>query len=83
MEIQIHFLFCLWQTLFPGLWLMDITVDSYKVPESADNGKVIYCLVAEKMWEIVRNSKVFVFVSVSVRFLDSDYWVCLFFQLQR
>ncbi|KAM4095257.1 hypothetical protein ACJW30_08G016000 [Castanea mollissima] len=26
-------------TLFPGMWLMDITVDSYKVPESADNGK--------------------------------------------
>ncbi|XP_042978425.1 uncharacterized protein LOC122309128 [Carya illinoinensis] len=25
--------------VFPGLWLMDITVDSYKVPESGENGK--------------------------------------------
>ncbi|KAF5450898.1 hypothetical protein F2P56_031214 [Juglans regia] len=26
-------------SLFPGLWLLDITVDSYKVPESGENGK--------------------------------------------
>ncbi|KAG7973837.1 hypothetical protein I3843_06G017600 [Carya illinoinensis] len=26
-------------SLFPGLWLSDITVDSYKVPESVENGK--------------------------------------------
>ncbi|KAJ0094613.1 hypothetical protein Patl1_15053 [Pistacia atlantica] len=25
--------------LFPGLWLTEVTVDSYKVPELADNGK--------------------------------------------
>lgn len=26
-------------SLFPGLWLTEVTVDSYKVPELADNGK--------------------------------------------
>ncbi|XP_041013020.1 uncharacterized protein LOC121256322 isoform X2 [Juglans microcarpa x Juglans regia] len=26
-------------SLFPGLWLSDITVDSYKVPEAGENGK--------------------------------------------
>ena len=39
-SISFGFRFSVWQTLFPGMWLMDITVDSYKVPESADNGKV-------------------------------------------
>lgn len=39
------------QTLFPGLWLTEVTVDSYKVPDLADNGKVTACLFAEKMWE--------------------------------
>ena len=29
------------QSLFPGLWLSEITLDSYKVPEAAENGKVI------------------------------------------
>lgn len=45
------------QSLFPGLWLSEVTLDSYKVPESAENGKVIAlssvgfwsCLVAEKI----------------------------------
>ncbi|XP_022735057.1 uncharacterized protein LOC111288435 isoform X2 [Durio zibethinus] len=26
-------------SLFPGLWLTEVTVDSYKVPESVENGK--------------------------------------------
>lgn len=39
--------------MFPGLWLTEVTVDSYKVPELADNGKVTACLFAEKMWESV------------------------------
>lgn len=26
-------------SLFPGLWLTEVTADSYKVPELADNGK--------------------------------------------
>lgn len=29
------------QSLFPGLWLSGVTIDAYKVPESAENGKVI------------------------------------------
>lgn len=28
------------QCLFPGLWLTEVTADSYKVPEFPENGKV-------------------------------------------
>ena len=28
------------QTVFPGLWLTEVTVDTYKVSECPDNGKV-------------------------------------------
>ena len=27
------------QTLFPGLWLTEVTADMYKVPEDTGNGK--------------------------------------------
>ncbi|MDV3145755.1 MAG: DUF1639 domain-containing protein [Sweet potato little leaf phytoplasma] len=28
------------QSIFPGLWLSEITADSYKVPEAPETGKV-------------------------------------------
>jgi hypothetical protein len=40
------FLFWL-QALFPGLWLSEVTVDNYKVPELPESGKVqSLCLIS-------------------------------------
>lgn len=41
MGLQIWCSFILLQTLFPGLWLTEVTVDTYKVPELPESGKVI------------------------------------------
>ncbi|KAK7269783.1 hypothetical protein RIF29_22519 [Crotalaria pallida] len=34
--------------IFPGLWLSEITADSYKVPEAPETGKLMYALVASE-----------------------------------
>lgn len=35
--------FFFWQTLFPGLWLTEVTAETYKVPEIPENEKVNIC----------------------------------------
>jgi hypothetical protein len=77
------------QSLFPGLWLSEVTLDLYKVPESAENDKVIAlssvgfwsCLVAEKFCFV---SNVGLPLKIGIRerfcfqlFFGSDCWVCL------
>jgi hypothetical protein len=39
LKIWFFFFFGL-QALFPGLWLAEVTVDTYQVPELPENGKV-------------------------------------------
>lgn len=77
------------QSLFPGLWLSEVTLDMYKVPESAENDKVIAlssvgfwsCLVAEKFY-FISNVGLPLKKGIRERFcfqliFGSDYWVYL------
>ncbi|CAL0300301.1 unnamed protein product [Lupinus luteus] len=48
-------------TLFPGLWLSEVTADSYKIPEAPETGKVYvslhcHCLVDSRHVKTERNS---------------------------
>lgn len=41
-ELNFHLIFV--QTLFPGMWLSEITADSYKVPEAPENNGNKVCI---------------------------------------
>lgn len=42
LNFDVSVFFFLLQSLFPGLWLSEVTVDTYKVPDLPDNGKVMF-----------------------------------------